>query len=134
MNEIINGVMQRKDKEEFLKSTTFGIIPAGSGNGFVMSLTDYTGNDFGTLEATYSIVRGERRMIDLTELDLEYMQNEEFSKVYSFLSVSWAILSDIDINSESLRCFNLGHSRFVIWGTLRFLFVREYQGTLTLTG
>ena len=65
--------MQRDDKHEFLKHTTFGIIPAGTGNGFVKSLTDYQNEDFGTLEATFAIVKGERRMMDLTEISLEYL-------------------------------------------------------------
>ena len=30
--------MHRKDKDSFLKSTTFGFIPAGTGNGLVKSI------------------------------------------------------------------------------------------------
>ena len=56
-----------------LASTTFGIIPAGTGNGLVKSLTDYQGEEYGIMEATYAVIKGERRMMDLIELDLEYM-------------------------------------------------------------
>jgi len=118
----------------FLSSTTFGIIPAGTGNGFVKSLTEVRGEEFGTLQATYAIVKGERKLMDLIEIELEYLQNEPFTKIYSFLCISWAILSDIDINSDVLRNYNMGHARYVLWGTYRFLFVREYPGQLFLKG
>ena len=49
-----------------------------------------------------------------------------------FLSLVWAIIADIDINSEVIRC--VGSSRFTIWGVYRALNVITYPGTLTHSG
>ena len=40
IHEIINGIMCRPDREEFLKFVTLGIIPAGTSNGLFVSMTD----------------------------------------------------------------------------------------------
>lgn len=81
------------------------------------------------LEATYLIVRGRSKRIDLTELTLEYEQNR---KIYSFLSVAWAFIADCDINSEVIRC--VGSARFTIWGLWRCLSIIRYPGTVTFEG
>ena len=105
-----------------MKHTTLGIIPAGTGNGLGKSLLYRTGEVNGILPATFAIVKGRRLMIDLIELELEYHQNEPQKKIYSFLGLSWAIFSDIDINSEAIRC--CGYNRFLVWGVYRVIFAR----------
>ena len=67
--------------------------------------------------------------MDLTEYTLEY---EPQKKVYSFLSLAWAIIADIDINSEAVRC--CGPTRFTIWGVWRTIFMRQYFGSLRYIG
>ena len=49
-----------------------------------------------------------------------------------FLSLSWCIISDIDINSEVMRC--LGPLRFTLYGIYRVMNVRHYEGQLKLNG
>ena len=49
-----------------------------------------------------------------------------------FLSLTWAIIADIDINSEVLRW--MGDIRLRLWGVYRLLFVRTYAGSLELQG
>ena len=49
--------------------------------------------------------------------------------MYSFLSVGWGLLSDIDIESERLRF--LGESRFAAWTLVRTLNLRSYRGRLS---
>lgn len=71
-------------------------------------------------------------MMDLTELEFEYLRNEQQNKVYMFLSLVWAIIADIDINSEVIRC--VGSARFTIWGVYRALNVLTYPGALTYNG
>ena len=39
--------------------------------------------------------------------------------IYSFLSVAWSVIADIDLNSEVFRC--LGPFRFDLWGFWRVL-------------
>jgi diacylglycerol kinase family enzyme len=49
---------------------------------------------------------------------------------WAFLSLEWAIIADIDIESETLRpC--LGSARFDVWGALRCLFLRKYRGVFS---
>lgn len=49
--------------------------------------------------------------VDLVEVSLPRQ------KLYSFLSVGWGLISDIDIESEGLRF--IGDSRFVLWSIYR---------------
>jgi sphingosine kinase len=67
--------------------------------------------------------------MDLTELDLEYQPDQ---KVFMFLMMSWAIISDSDINSEVIRW--IGSPRFTIWGVYRIISLRHYPGSLTYNG
>ena len=80
------------------------------------------------MEAAFQVAKGSRRMIDITELTGEY----ETKKIYSFLSVAWAIIADCDINSEAIRC--VGSARFTIWGVWRVLCMRRYLGKLSYFG
>jgi diacylglycerol kinase family enzyme len=48
------------------------------------------------------------------------------SRRFSFLSLEWAIVADIDIESENLRF--LGSARFDVYGFYRCLWLRRYRG------
>jgi sphingosine kinase len=52
-----------------------------------------------------------------------------FQIMFSFLSVGWGLLSDIDIESERLRA--LGGQRFAIWALARLVGLRRYKGVLS---
>lgn len=49
--------------------------------------------------------------------------------IYSFLSVGWGLISDIDIESERLRA--LGYQRFTIWTLHRLINLRTYRGKIS---
>lgn len=49
--------------------------------------------------------------------------------MYSFLSVGWGLISDIDIESERLR--PLGYQRFTIWTLHRLINLRTYRGLIS---
>lgn len=49
--------------------------------------------------------------------------------MYSFLSVGWGLISDIDIESERLRA--IGYQRFTIWSVHRLIRLRTYHGTVS---
>jgi diacylglycerol kinase family enzyme len=117
------------DRQAFLDSVVIGFIPGGTGNALVKSVLATTNEDFGVLEAAYLIVRGKSIKMDLTELTLEY---EPERRIFSFLSVAWAIVADCDINSEVLRC--MGSPRFTVWGIWRCLSVIRYTGTVQFEG
>lgn len=49
--------------------------------------------------------------------------------MFSFLSIGWGLIADVDIESERLRSF--GHQRFAIWSIHRIISLRTYHGTLS---
>lgn len=49
--------------------------------------------------------------------------------LFSFLSVGWGLLADIDIESERLRA--LGGQRFAVWGVARLIGLRTYKGKVS---
>lgn len=49
--------------------------------------------------------------------------------MFSFLSVGWGFIADIDIESERLR--SIGYQRFAIWSVHRLINLRTYSGTLS---
>jgi len=124
IHESINGAMHRADREEFLENLAFGFIPAGTGNGLHKSVVETFNEKDGIHSAAFAVAKGRTSKMDLTELDLEY--NEK--KVYMFLLMAWAVVSDCDINSEVIRC--CGPPRFTVWGVYRVLSVRHYAGDL----
>lgn len=62
-------------------------------------------------------------------MDLVMINTASGKNMYSFLSVGWGLLSDIDIESERLRF--LGESRFAAWTLVRTLNLRSYRGRLS---
>ena len=77
IHEIVNGLMARQDRVEFLQSITLGPIPAGTGNALVTSILEGTNEVNELLSSTFKICKGNSIKMDLTQLDLEYRQNEE---------------------------------------------------------
>jgi hypothetical protein len=73
------------------------------------------------MNAAFLVAKGTRVKMDLTEITLEYQPE---TKLYMFLMMGWAIISDCDINSEVIRC--VGPPRFTIWGVYRVLALRNY--------
>lgn len=49
--------------------------------------------------------------------------------MFSFLSIGWGFISDIDIESERIR--SIGYQRFAIWSVHRLINLRTYYGTLS---
>lgn len=49
--------------------------------------------------------------------------------MFSFLSVAWGLLADVDIESERLRM--LGGQRFTIWSVHRLISLRTYRGRIS---
>lgn len=118
--------MRRDDWLEIKDHITLGGIPGGTGNGLIKSLLANEGEYYGVEEAAWLVMRGQRRFIDLTKLEMEF----EAKPVYSFLSVAWSVIADIDLNSEVCRC--LGAMRFDLWGAWRVMSLLQCRGTLSL--
>ncbi|ENN79792.1 hypothetical protein YQE_03848, partial [Dendroctonus ponderosae] len=123
--EIINGIFERPDWSDVVKSVPIGVVPGGSGNGLARSIAHHADEPYlpsPTLPAALAAVRGYSEPMDLVRV-------ETLSQiVYSFLSVGWGLLSDIDIESERLRL--LGGTRFTVWSVARLIGLRSYKGKL----
>ncbi|KAF5279753.1 hypothetical protein FQA39_LY05443 [Lamprigera yunnana] len=120
--ETINGVFERWDWSEAIKHISFGIIPSGTGNGLARSIAHSSGEPYNppTFPSTLAAVQNHSTMMDLVRV-------ETTSQImFSFLSISWGILSDIDIESEILRVF--GEPRFTLWSLARVIGLRSYSG------
>lgn len=60
-----------------------------------------------------NVIHGRIVPMDLVKVETE---KECF---FSFLSVGWGLMADIDIESERLRA--IGEARFAVWGVIRAL-------------
>lgn len=49
--------------------------------------------------------------------------------MFSFLSIGWGLISDIDIESECLRM--IGYQRFALWSFHRLISLKTYHGTVS---
>ncbi|KAG7189699.1 hypothetical protein KM043_017367 [Ampulex compressa] len=124
--EVVNGLLQRPDWERALKELPLGVIPCGSGNGLAKSIAHakqepYDNNPM--LISALSIVKCKKASMDLVRVETR-------SKIFfSFLSVGWGLLSDIDIESERLRA--IGGQRFTVWSVARLIGLRTYKGKVS---
>ena len=97
IHEVVNGLMQRKDKLEPLPLV--GVLPGGTSDGLVKTILFEWGEGFSLTNAVYVVGKGKEKKIDLFKIKAE--QNDTL--IYSFLGLSWAICSDIDLESEVIR-------------------------------
>ena len=101
------------------------MVPGGSGNGLARSIAYHCSEPYDpspTLPSALAAVRHHCAPMDLVRV-------ETTSQImFSFLSVGWGFLSDIDIESERLRM--LGGQRFTVWSVARLIGLRSYSGRL----
>lgn len=125
MFEVINGLFERSDWSEVIRTIPIGVVPGGSGNGLARSIAHHCDEPYmssPTLPSALAAVRNHHTTMDLVRV-------ETTSQImFSFLSVGWGLLSDIDIESERLRV--LGGQRFTIWSLARLIGLRTYNGKL----
>nr|XP_006812074.1 PREDICTED: sphingosine kinase 2-like [Saccoglossus kowalevskii] len=119
--EVINGIMERPDRDEAIK-TPVGILPCGSGNALSAALLMEPMTNI-VLHCTFLMLKGRPQPMDLV-----VVQNAT-TTMYSFLSVCWGIVSDVDIESEKFR--RLGPPRFTIGAATRIAKLRSYRGKLS---
>ena len=101
------------------------IIPVGSGNGLFKSIT-YEKNKEYSIQKSLNIIDDFNKS-NLLNSDVIEINNNN-NKLFSFLAITWGLISDIDINTECMRL--LGSFRFdlgAIWYLLRKKF---YEGKL----
>ncbi|KAJ2816862.1 hypothetical protein FBU31_006429, partial [Coemansia sp. 'formosensis'] len=117
LHDILNGFLRRSDWPRH-KSLPLGAIPAGSGNGLAKSL-----DCLWPEQAAVAVVKAQARPLDIMSAALASGRTE-----YCFLSMTWGLIADIDIESERMRW--AGPARFDLYGTIRLMSLRYYGGRL----
>ncbi|GAB1610324.1 hypothetical protein Ahia01_001318500, partial [Argonauta hians] len=108
--EVINGLMNRPDWSEAIK-TPIGCLPGGSGNALCCSLNYLAGEPILeniVLHSTFILLKHQVLPLDLVAIQLASGRH-----LYSFLSVTWGIIADVDYESERYRR-SLGSKRFLV--------------------
>ena len=73
-----------------------GFIPSGSGNAHLKNLCERANEKCSLETAIYFLAKGKTINIDMTVIQGERIPN----KVFSFLSVVWTMIADVDLESE----------------------------------
>ena len=128
--EVINGLMNRPDWREAIK-TPVGQIPGGSANALACCTAHLTNEAFknmslGRFAASMAFYYSKSKP---APLDLVTIQLSNKRLIHSFLNVEWAIVADVDLESEKYRF--LGNSRFLVGALKRILSLRVYRGRIS---
>lgn len=145
MHEVINGIEKRADKEVIYQNVKLGIIGCGTANGMASSIAFASNERYGIMNETFLVVKGKTSRIDLSKYEIltkswstslrggnDPSNASSSSLVISYMSCltyTWALISDIDLESEALHW--LGPTRFDIWAVYRVLFLRRYKAKLS---
>uniref|UniRef100_A0A803JMT9 sphingosine kinase n=1 Tax=Xenopus tropicalis TaxID=8364 RepID=A0A803JMT9_XENTR len=126
--EVINGLMERPDWEDAIKMPV-GILPCGSGNALAGAINYNAGFDqaMGSellLNCILLLCRG-----TVIPMDLVSLTTCSGIRSFSFLSVAWGFISDVDIESEKYR--HMGSARFTVGTMVRVASLRTYRGRLS---
>jgi sphingosine kinase len=125
--EVVNGLAQRPqgDGLELLKKIPLAPIPGGTGNGLAKSILFASNNEpYSTLGSTFVAIKGKPSPLDLSHVQTTHAAH------FSFLSLGWGLISDIDILSESWRC--LGELRLYLAAVYFIGAKRRYRGRLSM--
>ncbi|XP_027874894.1 sphingosine kinase 1 [Xiphophorus couchianus] len=127
LHEVINGLLERPDWEEAIR-TPLGILPGGSANALAASVHYYSG---------VSQVRGEELLVScgfllcrglVSHMDLVSLHLSSGQRLFSFLSLAWGFVADVDMESEKYR--HVGAARFTVGTLVRLASLRIYKGKL----
>ncbi|CAL9700454.1 unnamed protein product [Knipowitschia caucasica] len=125
--EVINGLLERPDWEQAIR-TPLAILPGGSGNALAASVHHYSGStpvssEELLLSCGFLLCKGLVSRMDLVSIHLS-----SGARVFSFLSLAWGFVADVDIESEKYR--HVGAARFTVGTLVRIASLRTYRGRL----
>jgi sphingosine kinase len=119
IHDAIAGLMSRPDRKNAIQ-LPLGVIPGGTGDGLAKSLLEFAGESYDALNAAFIIAKGRQQSFDLATV------TQNGTKYCSFLSLSWGLISDVDIESEKLKF--LGALRFDVYALILMSLLRTYRG------
>ncbi|XP_070838930.1 sphingosine kinase 1-like [Chaetodon trifascialis] len=125
--EVINGLLERADWEDAIR-TPLGILPGGSGNALAASIHHYSGaspvsSEELLVSCGFLLCKGLVSRMDLVSIHLS-----SSPRLFSFLSLAWGFVADVDIESEKYR--HVGAARFTVGTLVRLASLRVYKGKL----
>ena len=109
---------------ELKSNLPVGIVPTGSGNAMAKTIADYHGEDLSLIGSIYHIIKGDSHPINTTKCILK----DSDESIYSILGQAWGLSSDVDIESEYMRC--LGSFRFTLETIKKLFYFRHYKGKI----
>ncbi|KAI6183728.1 DAGKc domain-containing protein [Aphelenchoides bicaudatus] len=129
--EVINSVVLRSDASKLLKQLPLAIVPCGSGNGLLSSVFAYRQKPIDEKQFLNTAVEtlAHPEAISLP-VNLVKVQTNSGLTLASFLSIGFGLMSDIDIESESLRTI-CGGNRFYFGALWRVANLRKYKARLS---
>jgi len=127
--EVINGLLSRDDGREAVQKLPLSPAPGGTGNGLFASICHKAGEPIDIIGAAFLLVKGKPTPLDLWEyVRPATAEVAEHRLGWSMLSLSWGIISDVDLESEVLRW--AGPLRLTLYALWRISFLRRYSATL----
>jgi sphingosine kinase len=123
IHEVVNGLMARADAVAAMSTLSLGVIPAGTGNSLSCSILKAAGESLHATSSAFLVCRGATSKLDLWRVKQEGPAGRQG---YAFLSLEWALASDIDVGSEAWRC--LGPLRFNLYALWRLITAWRYTG------
>jgi sphingosine kinase len=121
--QIINGLMARRDWQTAIQ-LPLGLFPAGTSNGLCKTILEALGEAYHPINAAFLIAKGRPYPLDMLKV------TQEFQVHYGLLSLSWGLVSDIDLGSDRLRW--LGPLRTNLLALYKILRRQLYRGRLAL--
>ncbi|KAI8102529.1 hypothetical protein M9435_006127 [Picochlorum sp. BPE23] len=120
-HEIVQGLLDRVDWEDCVSKVHLVQIPCGSGNALAASTGIWD-----VSSAAYTAIKGRVSRMDVASI----IQPKTRRRLYSFLSVTYGLVANLDIGTEHLRW--MGGNRF-IWGAIQEIFSQKtYPVTISL--
>lgn len=123
VHEVINALCKRENGD-LDRMYPIGVIPAGSANALAQTVCEKSGEPVSAEVCAFLAIKGKP-----VPFDISLVKFDSGLTVYSFLSVFWAFIADVDIGSEKCRC--CGACRFDLYGFWRVLALKRYHGSIT---
>eukprot|EP00929_Paragymnodinium_shiwhaense_P049771 TRINITY_DN25098_c0_g1_i1.p1 TRINITY_DN25098_c0_g1~~TRINITY_DN25098_c0_g1_i1.p1 ORF type:complete len:503 (-),score=74.48 TRINITY_DN25098_c0_g1_i1:57-1565(-) len=123
LHEVLEGLCSRTDASVACKSLAISHIPGGSGNAVAFNVACENNESGDAVAAAYIAVKGHA-----TAVDAGIAWDSQGKPWPLLLSAEFALISDIDFESEPLRC--CGSLRFTIMALQRILCLRRYPACI----
>lgn len=125
LHEVIQGLRGRADGMHLLRTLHLAVIKAGSGNGLATAMLKRSGEALDVISSTFNVLKGCPHPMDLSLVETSGAAGGTY---LSFLSLTWGLISDVDVESEVLRW--MGEARLTLYALYRFTFLRTYPARL----